>query len=370
MQCRVLFDFFPSRSLTWYLAKTFVVRIIAVLAMLVLVLMMLDLLGKTGDILAIEGNGQAQLLTYASLRVPQLIARFLPYSVLLATILTLAMMNQHSEVVAMKAAGLSAHQILAPLLLVGLIVAGISFTFNERVVTRSNATLKAWEAVDYAAIPEDPEARTNVYFNDGNDVLMAGTLTGRGAASVLSDVTYYERDDSGMIISQIRATTATYANPGWQLENARSFMVSTALEQDLPDAYVVGEGVTLGQVALRRVDADAEPLPQLSQSIEALQSAGRRTAELEAKWWHKISGPLAAVLMPLLGAVAGFGLARSGNLFIRAVIGMALGFAYFVVDNAALAMASFGGYPPLLAAWAPFFLFFLVGETVLIKTEE
>jgi lipopolysaccharide export system permease protein len=43
----------------------------------------------------------------------------------------------------------------------------------------------------------------------------------------------------------------------------------------------------------------------------------------------------------LLG-VAAFGLARSGQLFMRAVIGMALGFAYFVVDNAALAMGSFG----------------------------
>jgi lipopolysaccharide export system permease protein len=55
---------------------------------------------------------------------------------------------------------------------------------------------------------------------------------------------------------------------------------------------------------------------------------------------------------------------------VRAIIGMALGFAYFVVDNAALAMGSFGGYPPLLAAWAPFILFLLLGETVLIRTEE
>ena len=52
------------------------------------------------------------------------------------------------------------------------------------------------------------------------------------------------------------------------------------------------------------------------------------------------------------------------------LIGMALGFAYFVVDNAALAMGNFGGYPPLIAAWAPFLLFLLIGQTVLIKTEE
>jgi len=43
----------------------------------------------------------------------------------------------------------------------------------------------------------------------------------------------------------------------------------------------------------------------------------------------------------------------------------------FVVDNAALAVGNFGGYPPMLrAAWAPFFLFLLIGETVLVRTEE
>jgi lipopolysaccharide export system permease protein len=52
------------------------------------------------------------------------------------------------------------------------------------------------------------------------------------------------------------------------------------------------------------------------------------------------------------------------------VVGMALGFAYFVFDNAALAMGNFGGYPPFIAAWAPFLLFLLIGETVLIRTEE
>ena len=35
-----------------------------------------------------------------------------------------------------------------------------------------------------------------------------------------------------------------------------------------------------------------------------------------------------------------------------------------------IAGLSLGGYPPLLAAWAPFVLFALIGETVLIRTEE
>ena len=53
-------EFFPSRSLTIYLAKLFVVRIFAVLVMLVMVLQLLDLLGESGRILSYPGNGEAE----------------------------------------------------------------------------------------------------------------------------------------------------------------------------------------------------------------------------------------------------------------------------------------------------------------------
>jgi lipopolysaccharide export system permease protein len=33
-------------------------------------------------------------------------------------------------------------------------------------------------------------------------------------------------------------------------------------------------------------------------------------------------------------------------------------------------MGNLGAYPPFLAAWGPFLLFLLVGEAVLIRTEE
>ncbi|WP_298469472.1 LPS export ABC transporter permease LptG [uncultured Erythrobacter sp.] len=362
-------DFFPSRTLTTYLAKMFIVRIFAVLVMLVLVLMALDLLGSTGKILEPEGNGQAELIKYASLRIPQLIARFLPYSVLLATLITLVTLNQNSEVVAMKAAGLSAHQVLAPLLLTAGVVALVSFAFNERLVTRANATLKAWEAADYGTIPEETGVRANVYLTDGSNILTASSLVGTGEGIELDDVTWYERAPGGIISKQIRATGATYAGPGWALANPVRFDVGSAETEEV-EGLIVGESLTPEQIDLQSIDPDAQSFFELSETIDAFEAAGRRTTEMRAKWWHRISGPLSAFLMPLLGSIAAFGLARSGQLFVRAIIGMALGFAYFVVDNAALAMGSFGGYPPFLAAWAPFFLFLLVGETVLIRTEE
>jgi lipopolysaccharide export system permease protein len=131
-----------------------------------------------------------------------------------------------------------------------------------------------------------------------------------------------------------------------------------------------GEGLDPRQFTLAKVSADEEDFSTLRTSIRELKETGHDTAALESGLWHKLSGPLSAVLMPLLAAIAAFGLARSGQLFVRAVIGMALGFAYFVADSFALAMGNLGAYPPLVAAWAPFLLFLLVGEAVLIRTEE
>jgi len=57
--------FFPSRQLAFYTVKLFVTRSLAVLMALILVLMTLDLLGESGKILAVPGNGTVRELLAA-----------------------------------------------------------------------------------------------------------------------------------------------------------------------------------------------------------------------------------------------------------------------------------------------------------------
>lgn len=361
-------QFFPSKTMAFYMAKMFLLRSFAVLAMLVLVLQTLDLLGESGKILAHPGNGEPELWRYVGLRIPQIVDRFLPFSVLLGTLITLATLNQNSEVIAMKASGLSAHQVLAPLILSSVLVAGLSYAFDERIVVRANAALTAWEQVDYGPIPHDSGIKTNVWVRDGGHLIQAGTVQGRGENTLLTDIRVFTRSNN-VLQSITKAPRARYSDGQWLIEDAVRFNVSTGTQERLGTLRVAPD-VRPDQFTLSKVDPDALTFSELSSAISDLKDAGRPIASLEANLWHKISGPMSAVLMPLLGAVAAFGLARSGKLFIRAVIGMALGFAYFVADNFALAMGNLGAYPPVMAAWAPFFLFLLVGETVLVRTEE
>ncbi|NJR80615.1 LPS export ABC transporter permease LptG [Sphingomonas corticis] len=362
-------SFFPSRTVALYMARLFLVRTFAILAGLVLVLQALDLLSESGKILSVASNGDAQVWRYVSLRAPQIVARFLPFSVLLGTILTLITMNQNSEIIALKAGGLSAHQVLAPLVVASLGVAGLSFVFNDAVVAPGTATLNAWQKVNYQPLPLDRGDRSNVWVRADNNLIEADQIRGRGNAAVLGGVTVYERSADGSLTGLIYGRQGRREGEGWRIAPVQRFDVASGAVARSP-SMIVGRGVTPDQFTLASVDADGLSFLALRAAIGDLKDAGRPTKALEGALWHKLSGPLSAVLMPLLGAVAAFGIARSGQLFVRAVIGMALGFTYFVADNFALAMGNLGAYPPFLAAWAPFLLFLLIGEAVLLRTEE
>ncbi|WP_028056961.1 LPS export ABC transporter permease LptG [Sphingomonas phyllosphaerae] len=360
---------FPSRTVAIYMARLFLTRTFGILFGLVLVLQTLDLLSESGRVLATAGNGDAEVWRYVSLRAPQLISTFLPFSVLLGTILTLITMNANSEIVALKASGLSAHQVLAPLVIASVGIAIVTFAFNDRVVSRATAELSAWQKVNYGQMPIDRGNRSNVWVRAGDDLIQADTIGGRGAGAQLGGVTLYQRNPDGGLRGLISAPRGVRAGDGWRIWPAKRFDVAAGTVTRL-GATIVGRGVTPDQFTLASVDGDALSFKGLREAIGDLKEAGRPTKSLEGVLWHKLSGPLSSVLMPLLGAVAAFGIARSGALFIRAVIGMGLGFAYFVADSFALAMGNLGAYPPFLAAWAPFLLFLLIGEAVLLRTEE
>src|SRR3569832_2373456 len=146
-------NLFPSRQLSTYMVRLFLTRSLAVLVALVLVLMTLDLLGVFGLFFVVLGFGVVVLWIYVSLRIPLLVSRFLPFSVLLGTLIAFVGLNQHSEVVAMKAAGLSAHQIHAPQVLASNTNTTKQIAFNEGVVVNSARVVNAWSDNDYKPIP-------------------------------------------------------------------------------------------------------------------------------------------------------------------------------------------------------------------------
>jgi lipopolysaccharide export system permease protein len=202
--------------------RLFLTRSLAVLVALVLILMTLDLLGESGKILAVPGNGDAELWQYVALRVPLLTARFMPFSVLLGTLIAFTGLNQHSEVIAMKAAGISAHQILAPLIVASVGIAAAAFAFNETVVVKAARTVTAWSDNDYRPIPPDSDLLSNVWVLVGNDLVRARQVVGQHQALRANGLTIYDRE-GGTLHRVIDAERARPEGNAWQLENVRIY---------------------------------------------------------------------------------------------------------------------------------------------------
>ena len=228
----------------------------------------------------------------------------------------------------------------------------------------------AWSNNDYKPIPPVSGVIGNAWLLKGDDLVRAGIVSGHGALMRLDQVSIYDRS-GGVLQRVINAASATPdpAGGGWLLEKVQVYDANMNVLRRLPTMAGL-KGITPDQFTLAKVDPTELDYWTLKGRIGELAAAGRTTDEARAGLAHKISQPLSILLMPLLAAVAAFGLARSGQVLLRATTGMALGFTYFVADNFSLAMGNAGAYPPMIAAWAPFFLFLLIGETVLVRTEE
>jgi lipopolysaccharide export system permease protein len=362
--------FVPSKTLGIYVGRMFLLRFLAFLFALILVLQTLDLLNEADSILAGPGNTQAALLVYVKLRLPQLASQFAPFAVLLAALVTLFTLNANSEVVIMKSAGISAHQVLMPLFATAILIAVAHFIFNETVLVRSNAVLTAWQDMEYGAKPPAPTGmKRDITVEDGAYILHAADITQAKGTVLLNDVVIYQLGPTRNIVHTTMAASATLGRGEWLLKDVRDTDIATlrvtkSAERAWPST------IPAERIVAQSVDPSMVSYAKLRNSLSDLRKTGHSTSTLQAALYHKISGPLAALLMPLLGAVAAFGTARSGKQLMRAAAGLLLGFAFFVADNFMMAMGQFGAVTPFLAAWAPFTLFFLIGESVLLRSEE
>lgn len=357
------------RTLSFYLGKMLLVRSLAFLGGLILVLQSLDLLQESSRILAVDGNGTSEILRYLTWRLPQLVTQFLPFAVLLGSLLTLSTLAQNSEITILKASGMSAHRILAPLMIAASLLAVGHMAVNEFWTADATRKLTAWKDVDYASMPDGDTGARALWVSDGSTVVKASSARRIGATIELSDVLIYDMRSDTKLSRIVSADRAVHAGRNWSLFGVKTTDVKSGETRAL-DTTRWTTDIDPARFLVASIRPNEAPLWTLMRAIGERRSAGLPVETLEAGLYHKFASPLSSIIMPLLGAVAGFGLARSGKLFIRVVIGMATGFAYFVADNFMIAMGEFGAAPPLMAAWAPLLLFILIGESILFRTEE
>ncbi len=347
-----------------YLARGFLVTFFVVLAIVVTMLQSLDLMNQSDEILAAEGAGRAEIFRYIGWRAPQLADRFAPFVALLAALISFARLGRTSEITAMRAAGMSPLRVLAPVCVMGGLIALVHFALHEVVVVEANARLERWAAQDYA-VDAEPGVRpiANIRLTDGDRIVRADSLAeAEDGVWRLENLRAYDLSYQGGIDAALRASAARHDADGWRLIGARRFNAAEEQWQTLGDT-VWTDGPTPERIVASALDPEQANLDDLHRATRA--SRGESGAQrLETALMHRFTAPAASFIMPLLAAIAGFGLHRSNTLLARIVAGLGLGFSYFVFDNIMVVMGRLDTAPPVMAALAAPVVFAGVGLAI------
>lgn len=356
-------------TLQRYIARVFAFHIASVMLGLLAVLLTLDVIGESNRILAGAGATDADLWRYGQLRLPMLVTQFLPFAVLLAALITFAALAASSQVVIMRAMGLSPHQILKPMLAVALCCAALYSLWNETVTVNAAARLAAWQSADYGVNPApSDEIVADTWVEAGDTIIRARAHPTAGGGAALTDVAIFSRGDNGELTGLLLAARGELSAQGiGLLADVRQAALPTR-GFDRLEVMPWTPGITAAHFFDQAVNPDHTALPALIAAVRA--AGGPEPGVLRAALYHKLARPLAVILMPLLAAVVAFGLARAGNVLARAALGLGLGFSYFIADSLIMAMGRSGALPPSLAAAVPVLLFFIISEAVLFRAEQ
>lgn len=349
------------RVLIGYFGWVLGVRILSVLLAFAALLVLMDLIDNIEDILERRGS-VADVVLFASYRVPTIIERLIPLSVLIGSTMGILALANHSELIVLRATGMSPLRIAALGIPACLMVVLAHFVLADRVAPASQqAFIEWWEPL---------LNRGGTQWLRGEDNLVRISEVSQDGKS-LTGLNFFERDETGRLIARVAATTAEFEGAEWQLFDTTETILSKTGPEIIKTAVKPWPNGPEPQVIL---DLIARP-EQLSKGTlgQVLSVAWSSTADpsvYSTELARRSVGPLTSLVMMLIAASTIRGMSRSGGPQIGAAIALALGLTFLVVDGMFASLGKAGVLGPVVAAWTPLFIFTIISGYFLFRFER
>jgi LPS export ABC transporter permease LptG/LPS export ABC transporter permease LptF len=367
---------FP-RILDEYILREFVAMFALVLTGFVLLMIVFTFFDLVGDILrnhiALSIVGE-----YLLNLTPSMLYLIAPLAVLIAALVTFGVMNRNSEIIAIKATGISLYRLIIPIVAVSMALAVALFLFDQYYLPQANRRQEALRNV----IKGRP---TQTYLNPRQKWMM-GQKPLPGEPGRIYYYEFFDPDRSEFAnLSVFEFDPATFQltrrifakrvvwnadagawifESGWarDVEGANVTDYRIFLKTSFPEVHA-----TPDYFKKEAVPSDEMNFGQLDRYIRDLQQSGFDTKRLSVALWHKLSYPLITVVMAVLAIPFALSMGRRGSITgVAVAIGVAL--AYMVIDNLFGAMGNVNYLPAAMAAWSADVLFGLAGGYLLLRT--
>lgn len=299
-----------------------------------------------------QGAGTAFLLM--ALRLPGYLYQVFPIATLMGALVGLGTLAGHSELVAMRAAGVSVGRIVRAALLGGALLALLALVLGEWVVPV--AEQRALE-LRRAMLSGDVAQQTDDGFwavDEGAYVNIREIRSG----VLLRDISIYELDPEAGTLVATHANEARYVEGGWMLEGiARSTAGAEGVRVERIERARWESMIDPDLLKVVVADPRVLPLWGLYKYIRFMRLNGQDAGAYEVAFWTKALHPALMLSMIFVAIPILLGSARSGGTGRRILIGAVGGIFYYLVSRTLAYLALFFGLSPLLAASAPPLIF-------------
>jgi LPS export ABC transporter permease LptF/LPS export ABC transporter permease LptG len=295
---------------------------------------------------------------------PQYVYYIVPLSVLLAALVTVGILTKNSELVVMKACGISLYRVAMPMLAGAIVAGGVLFMLEQTILGPSNRRAEAIRHVLRGGSPQtfDVLLRRWVVGSSG-DIYHFDYYDPR--AQQLVGLTIYEFGERmPALVRRTFAERAVYvgATAGgsdtWRLERGWTRELTDTGDTKTFTPFEQSEmGIeSSAYFTTQQPDERFMSYSQLRDYTARLRGSGFDVSAQLVALERKISFPFVTIVMTLLAVPFAVTTGRHGAMY-GVGIGIVLAITYWVAISVFAALGTGGLVTPALAAWAPNLLF-------------
>ncbi|WP_116365207.1 LPS export ABC transporter permease LptG [Parahaliea mediterranea] len=352
------------RGLDRYLARTVVLATALVLAIIVGLDAVTAFIDESGDIS--ESYTALEVLIYVVLTLPGRLYEFTPFATMIGCLVGLGQLASSSELVVMRAAGVSIARIVWIVMKPTLVIALVAFLLGEYVAPRAEQLAQSRRAI--AQNPgEGVAGRHGLWNREGDTFLHFNALDPDGE---VFGVILLQFDERLQLQSALRAQSATFAGDHWQMHQAvRTDFSSWQTTRTPYDTLRWDTAITPELLTMEVVSPDKLPLVDLYRYSRYLAQQGLEAEDFELAMWRKLLQPLTVAGLVLVAISFIFGPLRDGTLGFRIFAGVLVGIVFRTSQDLLGPASLVFGFAPLYAALVPVLLSMGVGLLLLRRAQ-
>ncbi|HKY17967.1 MAG TPA: LPS export ABC transporter permease LptG [Rhizomicrobium sp.] len=359
-----------SWTLYRYLAVQFLTGfavIYAIFLTLAFSIDIVDLLNRTAN----HNVPTATVVGMAVLQLPNLGQKMLPFAILLGGVFTFVRLSRSRELVATRAAGISAWDFLLPPLTVAVFIGVFVVTLFTPVAAKMFSEFAGLEARYVKGEESQLSVSINgLWLRQGDEsqqsVIHALRVARQGEHLENVLVLLYGANDR--FTGRIDAKSADLKDGFWILQD--SWVSDTKGVPVHHDKYRLPTTLTAEQIIESSASPDTLSFWDLPGYIRAAQAAGFSATRYQLYLYTLYALPALFAAMVFMAASFSLRLGREGGMMKVIMLSAASGFGVFFFQDLTMVLGRSGAVPTLLAATAPALASILIGMTLIFSQED